>query len=926
MARLKLKYTKLHNVHNQIDMEVENADFHELDIQPKLKSGTNIKTVAGQSLLGSGNIVIQSTDSALAALGFDVFSTENDYAIGDVVIHEGILYKFTSAHSAGAWNSEEVDVTTPHDVIEDEAKALVGYYECSTAAATAAKTVTADDYNLYTGGAMKIKFANKNTSNGSVTLDINSTGDVPLYYRGAPVSATNTWEAGEVCEVYYDGTNYYANPVKSLFKTGEKVGDVSIINDLTTGGTNNVLSAETIKQMASELLNLSSEQDVETLSIESRGYGYYNKNNGSWTALVNVTSRCGTVIFPVEPGEKYYITTKIGSAGTYGYLCQWSDNGTTYVGEASAFASGTEDAVDREYVVPNNVYYIAVGSYSGTPPTIKKAVIIEEISSKSYTKEESDDKYLQKSEVYDGLDSNDATKALSAKQGKSLNDKIDENVFITNTEIEDVTSNPANTVSGYLVKYTTNLGNTIEFTESSADSYSIYNIPAGSQVKITIGDDNHAYGYSLTDTNDLVLESTRDALIGANNSYTFQIQNQPTKLYASTRYLVKVEVISTTTESLKDVVTGLNSKIEEVKEEVNIDKNYWQGKKLWWCGTSIPAGTTGRKYPEKVGELLGATNVANVAVGSSMCRANVRTGNYVGANFSNITSCLSMTNAEAEDFITNYATYQPNLTGNAPEQLNDTQKARLRAASFESRLLPYLDRTNPMPDLFVIDHGHNDFKYTMPNPQGAGNISDITLEPTVASIQSGILAADSYMISNNYERLAYFLGYLDSNNSSQGDGNALIAGIGSDNMDDFVASLNRNCYIGAINFIVTVILSRNPRARIVFISNYEYEHGASPKYAPLIIAQESISNSWAFPLCEVYKYLGFSNHIIPNSATWFNETYDAQVTEDVTVFKAYNPDGVHPHSDTTGTSIDIYAGVIASFLKTCGKPINLETE
>jgi len=60
----------------------------------------------------------------------------------------------------------------------------------------------------------------------------------------------------------------------------------------------------------------------------------------------------------------------------------------------------------------------------------------------------------------------------------------------------------------------------------------------------------------------------------------------------------------------------------------------------------------------------------NTAVGGSMCRANVRTGDYNGANINNITSSLSMTLAEAESFITNYDTLrQLPLNSSWPETL-----------------------------------------------------------------------------------------------------------------------------------------------------------------------------------------------------------------------------------------------------------------
>lgn len=36
------------------------------------------------------------------------FSTSTAYSVGDIVTHEHGLYKFTTAHSAGAWNSADV--------------------------------------------------------------------------------------------------------------------------------------------------------------------------------------------------------------------------------------------------------------------------------------------------------------------------------------------------------------------------------------------------------------------------------------------------------------------------------------------------------------------------------------------------------------------------------------------------------------------------------------------------------------------------------------------------------------------------------------------------------------------------------------------------------------------------------------------------
>lgn len=36
------------------------------------------------------------------------FSTSAAYAVNDLVLYGGVLYRFTSAHTAGSWNSSQV--------------------------------------------------------------------------------------------------------------------------------------------------------------------------------------------------------------------------------------------------------------------------------------------------------------------------------------------------------------------------------------------------------------------------------------------------------------------------------------------------------------------------------------------------------------------------------------------------------------------------------------------------------------------------------------------------------------------------------------------------------------------------------------------------------------------------------------------------
>ena len=86
------------------------------------------------------------------------------------------------------------------------------YGVCSTAAATAAKTVTVDSsFKLVTGVSVTVKFSDKNSASNP-TLNVNSTGAKPLYRYGTTVVSTSTtssgWIAGSVQTFTYDGTGW----------------------------------------------------------------------------------------------------------------------------------------------------------------------------------------------------------------------------------------------------------------------------------------------------------------------------------------------------------------------------------------------------------------------------------------------------------------------------------------------------------------------------------------------------------------------------------------------------------------------------------------------------------------------------------------------------------------------------------------------
>ena len=166
-------------------------------------------------------------------------------AVGDWAIVEvsgsPVIYKCSTrgtwSNSGTEWAGGSVDLT------EYAQKAELynsGYYICETAAATAAKTVSASGYMLKQGGNIRIRMSYANTA-ANATLNIGGTGAKPLYYNDARASASNSWEAEETIVVYYDGTNYIASNAKGgggKFATGEAVGSVGIDSTPTHGSGN----------------------------------------------------------------------------------------------------------------------------------------------------------------------------------------------------------------------------------------------------------------------------------------------------------------------------------------------------------------------------------------------------------------------------------------------------------------------------------------------------------------------------------------------------------------------------------------------------------------------------------------------------------------------------------------------------------------
>ncbi len=226
------------------------------DKQDLLESGTNIKTINNQSLLGSGDITISGGGSTttwygtsstveststkvVTCAGFTLeigaiisvmFSTANTSSTlyfninntgqiavligGDsingttntlkwstytlvTVVYDGTRYRYISSRASGA------------KVSPDGAGSWYG--TSNTAANTAAKVTTITNFRLTQGALVHVAFSTANTYvSDTLTLNVNSTNARNIWYNNAVTSATNPllWESGDVLTFVYDGTYY----------------------------------------------------------------------------------------------------------------------------------------------------------------------------------------------------------------------------------------------------------------------------------------------------------------------------------------------------------------------------------------------------------------------------------------------------------------------------------------------------------------------------------------------------------------------------------------------------------------------------------------------------------------------------------------------------------------------------------------------
>lgn len=338
-------------------------------------------------------------------------------------------------------------------------------------------------------------------------------------------------------------------------------------------------------------------------------------------------------------------------------------------------------------------------------------------------------------------------------------------------------------------------------------------------------------------------------------------------------------------------VGNIEETLPETESRLTTVENYTvpdARNKVLWIGTSIPAGdiqhgdngTTdlgSNNYPKMIADALGFTLYNNARGSSFVCfypPSEDGTSAWAGKDWSEYSGevwkgySLSASHAQIDE------KFQPL---GVPEWLINSFKRY----SYESLIIPYIDGTIASCDTVVIDHGYNDRSVI---------INEASWHPGEGETQ--------FQAGSGRKWLEDLCDPLDSSMVSE----SYFQGKWWN--DESVSS--KKHYMSAMIFLAKKIWAVNPKIKII-IGNYfatksnvfSSEFGSDRLGEFVCLANTAIA-SWLRVNCvEVWKHTGIYNRNLPAG----ND------------YQLFCPDGVHPHSDSTGHSNKIIAGVYINAIR-----------
>ena len=405
-----------------------------------------------------------------------------------------------------------------------------------------------------------------------------------------------------------------------------------------------------------------------------------------------------------------------------------------------------------------------------------------------------------------------------------------------------------------------------------------------------------------------------DATISGNSTHvTISITEENGKL--SSLNVTESDIASANDlESVSSAVTtiqnsvGENTSSKTLSERVNILENKCDKivskSNVLWVGTSIPAGNVvdgvPNNYPKMVADALGF-NLYNNSIGASFVTFYPNNG-YVNDESYNwqkkadikehVGYCLSATKQDVEN---KFRPILERIKANDSTMTDADIESFIWAAkwaSYEDRIIPYIDGTKASCDTVIIDHGYNDRDNIV---AVAGNHADATLDYS-SKDNNGNPYPDP-----NVFRGWYFINHFGDRDYFQGES---YMGTCYQQAVDGTGGMKHE-YMGALTHIIMAIKKVNPSINVI-IGNYFAQRNYIQDYlSPYITkANEGVAKWMSLQCVNVYQYTGL-----------INKSYTDKNGITQSDFYRFCPDGVHPHTDLTGHSNRVIASVYINQLR-----------
>ena len=223
ITEIQSKLSNEETARTEADKNLQQPTFTEASTRVNITSGETLSTLFGKIKKFFTDLKTVAFTGSYTDLSNKPTSMQNPNSL--TLTMNGSATNYNGASSASkSWYAPTSAGTAGYNLISNGSGAPVWqqlpYAVCNTSGSTVAKTVSITNFKLVTGVRVFIKFTYAHDSRTKATLNVNNTGAKSIRYKGYGVfkgyndgfnsdkQYPNTWEAGEIVEFIYDGTEW----------------------------------------------------------------------------------------------------------------------------------------------------------------------------------------------------------------------------------------------------------------------------------------------------------------------------------------------------------------------------------------------------------------------------------------------------------------------------------------------------------------------------------------------------------------------------------------------------------------------------------------------------------------------------------------------------------------------------------------------